>query len=139
MLNQLEKTKDGIEKNYATNTLSVYYLTKLCLPLMHEKSRTIVVSSGGMLTQKLINDDLYMEKNFDGTAQYARNKRQQVCMVEEFARLYKDKGLFLSMHPGWVDTPALRVSMPSFYESMKDDLKNPEDGADTINYLAIEK
>ena len=50
MINQLEYTKEGIEKNYATNTLSVYYLTKLCLPLMHEDSRTITVSSGGMYT-----------------------------------------------------------------------------------------
>ena len=139
MIHKLEYTKDGIQKNYATNTFSVYYLTKLCLPLMHEASRTIAVSSGGMYTQKLVNKDIYMTKDFDGTAQYARNKRQQVCMMEQFARRYKEKGLFVSMHPGWVDTPAVRTSMPDFYNKMKDDLKKQEDGADTINYLLIEE
>ena len=48
---------------------------------MHEKSKVIVVSSGGMYTEKLITDDIYMEKDFDGTSQYARNKRQQICMI----------------------------------------------------------
>ena len=41
------------------------------------------------------------------------------------------------MHPGWVDTPALKQSMPDFYEKMKSDLKDAPEGADTINYLAI--
>ena len=71
---------------------------------MHKESRTIVVSSGGMYTQKLVTKDIFMTKDFDGTAQYARNKRQQVCMMEEFQRRYPDKGLFVSMHPGWVQT-----------------------------------
>ena len=106
---------------------------------MHKESRTIVVSSGGMYTQKLVTKDIFMTKDFDGTAQYARNKRQQVCVMEEFQRRYPDKGLFISMHPGWVDTPALRSSMPDFYEKMKNDLKDQEEGADTINYLLVEK
>jgi hypothetical protein len=35
-----------------------------------------------MLTQKLFTDNLYMEdEDFNGTAQYARNKRQQLCIM----------------------------------------------------------
>ena len=41
------------------------------------------------------------------------------------------------MHPGWVDTEAVRVSMPDFHKKFKDDLKSPDEGADTINYLAL--
>lgn len=41
------------------------------------------------------------------------------------------------MHPGWVDTEAVRVSMPDFYEKMKNDLKEADEGADTINYLSM--
>lgn len=71
-----------IEKNFATNTFAVYYFTKKCIPLLHAKSRVIVVSSGGCLTQPLVVDDLYMsQEKFDGTDQYARNKRQQLCLV----------------------------------------------------------
>lgn len=61
--------------------LGVYYLTKQLLPYLHENSRTIIVSSGGMLTQPLVNDDIYMKKNYDGTTQYARNKRMQVILA----------------------------------------------------------
>lgn len=83
MLHKREFTKEGIEKNFATNTLAVYYLSLLTLPLMTKTSRTIVVSSGGCLTQKLETKDYYMEyEDFDGTIQYARNKRQQLCMIE---------------------------------------------------------
>ena len=105
---------------------------------MHEKSRVIITSSGGMYTEKLVIEDIYMEKEtFNGTTQYARNKRQQICIAEEFSKLYPNKGLFLVMHPGWVDTPAVRESMPDFYNKMKDKLKEAPEGADTINYLAI--
>ena len=51
--------------------------------MMTPTSRTIVVSSGGCLTEKLVIGDIYMqEEKFDGTTQYARNKRQQLCMIE---------------------------------------------------------
>ncbi len=83
MIHEREYTKAKIEKNFATNTLAVYYLTALCLDLLHAKSRTITVSSGGCLTQKLITGDVFMEQeDFDGTTQYARNKRQQLCVME---------------------------------------------------------
>ena len=58
-------------------------------------------------------------------------------MMEEFGKKYPEKGIFVTMHPGWVDTEAVRVSMPDFHKKFKDDLKSPDEGADTINYLAL--
>ena len=127
-----------MEKNFATNTFAVYYLSILTLPLMTAESRTIVVSSGGCLTQELITEDIYMtEEDFDGTVQYARNKRQQLCLVEEMAKLYPKAGKFVTMHPGWSDTPGVSEAMPDFYAKMKDKLKTAEEGADTILYLSL--
>lgn len=60
--------------------LGVYYLTKHLLPTFHPQTRTIIVSSGGMLTAPLINDDIFMKNDFNGTVQYARNKRMQVVL-----------------------------------------------------------
>ena len=60
MLHERGYTKEGIEKNFATNTLAVYYLSMLTMPLLTEQSRTIAVSSGGCLTEKLETKDLYM-------------------------------------------------------------------------------
>lgn len=47
-----------------------------------EQPRVIIVTSGGMLTQKLAIDDLQSAnmKPFDGTMVYAQNKRQQVLI-----------------------------------------------------------
>ena len=40
-----------------------------------------------------------------------------------------------SMHPGWVDTPAIRRAMPKFTAVTKRILRSPEEGADTISWL----
>lgn len=41
------------------------------------------------------------------------------------------------MHPGWVDTPGVAHSMPWFYWLMKNRFRTPEQGADTIAWLAL--
>ena len=113
-------------------------MSRLAMSMMTPTSRTIVVSSGGCLTEKLVIGDIYMqEEKFDGTTQYARNKRQQLCMIEELAKRYPNNGKFFTMHPGWVDTQAIREAMPDFYQKMKDKLREPDEGADTILYLSV--
>ena len=46
---------------------------------------------------------------------------------------------FSVMHPGWVDTPAARRGLGEFFEKMKDKFRSPEEGADTVVWLAISK
>jgi hypothetical protein len=41
------------------------------------------------------------------------------------------------MHPGWADTPAVRSSLPRFYRVMRNRLRTPEEGADTVVWLAV--
>jgi dehydrogenase/reductase SDR family member 12 len=56
---------------------------------------------------------------------------------EQFALRFGDKDVqFYSMHPGWADTPGVQNSMPAFYEKTKGMLRNDEEGADTIVWLA---
>ena len=43
-------------------------------------------------------------------------------MTEEYAKLHPEIH-FSSMHPGWADTPAVRSSMPDFYEKVCGNLK----------------
>jgi len=142
MVNTRELTEDNLEKNFATNTLGTFLITSGLVSLLgkSEEPRVVTVSSGGMLVQKLDVDDLQFEKlsPFDGTMAYAQNKRQQVVMTEEWAKQHKDIH-FSVMHPGWADTPAVRSSMPDFYEKMRDKLRTVEQGADTVVWLAIAK
>jgi len=142
MVNERKKTSDGLDVNFATNTLGTYVLTKALVDVLQKSSnpRVIFVSSGGMLTQKMDHSDLNFEKmtNYDGVMAYAQNKRQQVVMCEQFAKSYP-KIFFASMHPGWADTAGVRSAMPDFYEKMKGKWRSAEQGADTMLWLAVSK
>ncbi|XP_052506110.1 dehydrogenase/reductase SDR family member 12 isoform X2 [Budorcas taxicolor] len=103
----------------------------------HTLNVLITVSSGGMLVQKLNTDDLQSERTaFDGTMVYAQNKRQQVVLTERWARAHPAIH-FSCMHPGWVDTPGVRLSMPGFHARMGARLRSEAQGADTVVWLAL--
>ena len=141
MVNTRDITEDNLDKNFATNTLGTYLLTVGLVPLLEKSAhpRVVTVSSGGMLVQKMNVEDLQFEKmseKYDGTMAYAQNKRQQVEMTEEWSRQFT-RIHFSVMHPGWADTPAVRSSMPDFYNKMKDKLRTVEQGADTVVWLAL--
>ncbi|KAL3056945.1 hypothetical protein OYC64_007429 [Pagothenia borchgrevinki] len=139
ILSEREVNTEGLEKSFATNVLGVYILTKSLIPLL-EKSpdpRVITVSSGGMLVQKLRTGNLQSERGrFDGTMVYAQHKRQQVVMTEQLAKTHTNIH-FSVMNPGWVDTPAVANAMPDFHRSMKESLRAPEQGADTVVWLSV--
>lgn len=141
---------DGMEVNFATNTLGPLALTRALEDLLllgstssNSSSRVIFVSSGGMLTENLVIDDLQCEKmsKFDGLIQYARDKRRQVAITEALAAEYKQSGKNISvyaMHPGWTETDGVKTSIPGFYSTFKNKLRNLQQGADTIVWLCLE-
>lgn len=134
----LTKSDEGHEVTFATNVLGPYALTEGLLPrLLLSKGRVITVASGGMFTQKL---DLAIlqgaVKRFDGVVAYAQTKRAEVILSEQWAQKHADI-TFSTMHPGWADTPAVRSSLPRFYQVTKGILRTPEQGADTIVWLAV--
>ncbi|XP_068602181.1 dehydrogenase/reductase SDR family member 12 isoform X2 [Brachionichthys hirsutus] len=61
--------------------------------------------------------------------------RQQVILSERWASQHKEIH-FSSMHPGWVDTPGVRTSMPSFHAKMQSKMRTEAMGADTVVWLA---
>jgi NAD(P)-dependent dehydrogenase (short-subunit alcohol dehydrogenase family) len=133
-------TADGLELTFATNVAAPFLLTKALLgPLRRSApSRIVTVSSGGMYTQRVRVDDLQMERGeFDGTVAYARAKRAQVVLTEMWAQRLESSGVVVhAMHPGWTDTPGLRSSLPAFHRLTRPVLRTPEQGADTIVWLA---
>ncbi|XP_072546765.1 DHRS-12_like_SDR_c-like domain-containing protein [Salminus brasiliensis] len=139
MMTKREVNAEGLEKSFASNSLAVYILIKSLIPLL-EKSpdpRVITVTSGGMLVQKLRTGNLQSQRGrYDGTMVYAQNKRQQVVLTEQFAKAHTNIH-FSVMHPGWVDTPMIANAMPDFHRSMKERLRTPEQGADTVVWLAL--
>ena len=133
-------TDEGNETTLATHVLSPFLLTRALRPLLEASapSRVIVVASGGMYTEPLDVDALDPEPAaYDGTAAYARCKRAQVVLTEEWTRELLDTGVTVNaMHPGWADTPGLRAALPGFSRVVGPLLRTPEEGADTIVWLA---
>ncbi len=133
-------TSEGIEKTLALDLLSPFLLTNLMIPLLQasKPSRIVNVSSGGMYTQRIRVEDLQFERGrYDGSVAYARAKRGLVILTEKWAADLKDEGVVVhSMHPGWADTPGVLSSLPTFHRVTKKILRTPEEGADTIVWLA---
>ncbi|XP_058074846.1 uncharacterized protein LOC131223441 isoform X2 [Magnolia sinica] len=135
-------TSEGLELNFAVNVVGTFAMTELLLPLLDKAApdaRVITVSSGGMYTTPLTKDLQFSENNFDGTLQYARNKRVQVALTEKWAEMYGDKGIgFYSMHPGWAETPGVAKSLPNLDKNLSGKLRTSEEGADTVVWLALQ-
>lgn len=143
MVQRRADSADGVELNFATNTLGTFALTEALLPALTATAgaRVVTVSSGGMYTERLVVDDLAgaditRGDTIDGTRQYARNKRQQIALTEHWARTHHTLHWSV-MHPGWADTPGVATSMPEFYSALKNRFRTVEQGADTIVWLAI--
>lgn len=150
MREKREITNQGHDYNFATNLLGPALLTELMLPHLAKaepKGTVVMVSSGGMLTECLDASDPQLKdwSSYDGTRAYAQNKRAQVYLTAYWAKAYGDgaasiddyRGIgFFSCHPGWVDTPAVRTSMPDFHKRMDGRLRDEVGGADTVIWLA---
>lgn len=140
LLNQRTTTAEGNEATLATNLLAPYLLTRLLLPRLRASapSRIINVSSGGMYATGLALDDLQYERGaYDGTRAYARAKRALVTLTEVWAAQLSGSGVVVhAMHPGWADTPGVAGSLPGFHAITRRFLRTPDQGADTITWLA---
>ncbi|HEY1480902.1 MAG TPA: SDR family NAD(P)-dependent oxidoreductase [Gaiellales bacterium] len=134
------ETDDGIELTFATNVLGPYLLSELLLPRMRAcaPSRILFVSSGGMYTERLAVDDLQSrEGTFSGPVAYSRSKRAEVAICEEWADRLRGSGIVVhAMHPGWSDSPGIRDALPGFSRLIGPILRTPEEGVDTLLWLA---
>jgi len=143
LLNERSVTAEGIETTLAINLLAPFLLTNLLLPRLKQSApaRIINVSSGGMYTSGIVVDDLqYQQNDYNGGMAYARTKRGLVILTELWAERLKDSGVVAhAMHPGWADTPGVESSLPLFHKLTKRLLRTPEEGADTIIWLAASR
>jgi NAD(P)-dependent dehydrogenase (short-subunit alcohol dehydrogenase family) len=61
----------------------------------------------------------------------------QVELAREWGERLAGQGVVVhSVHPGWADTPGLEHSLPRFRTLARPLLRTPEQGADTIVWLA---
>lgn len=144
LLKERGTSAQGHEMTFATMVLGPFVLTNGLLPLLERTAadagvaRVVNVASGGMYLQRLHLDDLQMEREpYRGSLAYARAKRALVTLTREWARRLRDQRITVNaMHPGWADTPGVVASLPTFHRLIGPRLRTPDEGADTIAWLA---
>lgn len=139
LFNPRGETSEGLEQSFALLLLGPCILTERVQPLLARvQGRVVNVLSGGMYSQKIRVDDLQSEKGeYSGSVAYARAKRGLMILTEEWAERWRNDGVAVNaMHPGWADTPGVMDSLPEFYNLTQRWLRSPDEGADTVTWLA---
>jgi NAD(P)-dependent dehydrogenase (short-subunit alcohol dehydrogenase family) len=139
LLNTRQMSPQGIEQTVASHVVGPFLMTTLLLPLING-GRVVTVSSGGMYSSGLPvfdnGETLEMPAHkYGGSKQYAIAKRAQVTLTEMWAAR-EPRTEFVSMHPGWADTPGVQESIPGFRRVTAPILRTASEGADTIAWLA---
>ena len=111
-------------------------------------ARVIWMSSGGMYTRPLsvsylrqLSDGVERGTTgvYDGVKAYAYTKRAQVELAYHLNQLGHGGGKVThhSVHPGWVDTPGIRSSLPKFWRWTQGRLRSLAQGADSAVWLTL--
>jgi dehydrogenase/reductase SDR family protein 12 len=130
------ETAEGLELTLATNLAGHFLLTNSVAGHLAEGGRIINVTSGGAYTQRISLSYLRGERGYDGATKYAQTKRGQIILTALWAERFAGRLHVHAMHPGWANTPGVESSLPGFYRVTKPFLRTPDQGADTIVWLA---
>lgn len=135
-------TEDGLELTFALNHMAYFVVTELLLKriVFSAPARIVNTSSRAHQTARLDFDDLQMAKQYGAMRAYCRSKLCNVLFTKELAGRIEGTGVTVNcLHPGFVATRFADESgglISSFAGLAKLMAISPEDGADTIVYLA---
>jgi dehydrogenase/reductase SDR family protein 12 len=135
-----QENADGVELTFAGHVVGPFLLTWLLLPqlLAAAPSRVIAVSSAGMYAQPLGRSVTPVRPHgYRAASAHAKAMRAQVALSAEWARRVPREDIaFHAMHPGWIDTSDQKTVLAGFRRLAAPVLRSPEQGADTIVWLA---
>jgi NAD(P)-dependent dehydrogenase (short-subunit alcohol dehydrogenase family) len=136
------ETADGLERTLALNHLAPFLLTNLLLEMLKESapSRIITVSSEARRGAEIDFDDLQSERKYRGFQVYGKSKLANILFTYELAERLRGTGVTANcVHPGPVSTNFGKNNgglMVLLFRALKPFMRTPEQGADTLIYLA---
>jgi len=137
------QTPDGIELTLAVNHLAPFLLTNLLLDLLKESapSRIVTVSSEARRGAQIDFDDLQSERRYRAFKVYGMTKLANILFTYELAERLEGTGVVANaLHPGGVNTNFgnnNRSFGTLIFRAFKPFMRTPEQGADTVVYLAV--
>ena len=138
-----EETADGLERTLALNHLAPFLLTNLLLEMLKDNapSRIITVSSEARRGAEIDFDDLQSERRYRGFPVYGKSKLANILFTYELAERLRGTGVTANcVHPGAVSTNFGTNNggfMILLFRALKPFMRTPEQGADTLIYLAF--
>ena len=101
-----EVNSKGIEKTFAVNYLSHFYLTISLIDLIKKtkNSRLINISSMVHKFAKLNLNDINFSKNYNGWIAYCNSKLMNILFNYKINRVYDNSINCYAVHPGWLNT-----------------------------------
>ena len=136
------ETPDGLESTFAINHLAPFLLTNLLLDTLKESapSRVVTVSSEAERWGNIDFDDLQSKKRYRGFPVYGMTKLANIMFTYELAERLEGTGVTATcMHPGAVNTRFGTNNsgpMTILFRAFKPFMRTPEQGADTVIWLA---
>jgi retinol dehydrogenase 14 len=136
------ETPDGIETTLAINHLAPFLLTNLLLGCLEQSapSRVITVSSEAQRWGTMDFEDMQSRRKYRGFPVYGMTKLANIMFTYELAERLDGTGVMANcLHPGSVGTnfgQNNRGAMALFFRTFKPFMRSPEQGADTLIWLA---
>jgi NAD(P)-dependent dehydrogenase (short-subunit alcohol dehydrogenase family) len=136
------ESPDGLETTLAINHLAPFLLTNLLLDTLKESapSRVVTVSSEAERWGNIDFDDLQSKKKYRGFPVYGMTKLANIMFTYELAERLEGTGVTATcMHPGAVNTRFGTNNsgpMTILFRAFKPFMRTPEQGADTVIWLA---
>jgi NAD(P)-dependent dehydrogenase (short-subunit alcohol dehydrogenase family) len=136
------ETPEGVELTLAVNHLAPFLLTNLLLDLLRESapSRIVTVSSEARRGAQIDFDDLQSERRYRAFPVYGLTKKANILFTYELAERLEGTGVVANcVHPGGVNTgfgDDNRSPGVLLFRAFKPFMRSPEQGADTVVYLA---
>jgi NAD(P)-dependent dehydrogenase (short-subunit alcohol dehydrogenase family) len=136
------ETADGLEATLAINHLAPFLLTNLLLDVLEASapSRVLTVSSEAERWGNIDFEDLQSKRGYKGFPVYGMTKLMNIMFTFELAERLRETGVAANcMHPGAVATnfgKNNRGPMALFFRVAKPFMRTPEQGAETLVWLA---
>jgi len=96
----------GIEKTFAVNYLSHFYLTISLIDIIKKTKNSRLVNISSMVHKfaKLNLSDVNFSKNYNGYVAYFNSKLMNLLFSYKINRIYNDCINCYAIHPGWLNT-----------------------------------
>ena len=117
-----KKTIDGNEIQLSTNYLGHFLLSELLLPVLKNSLNSRIIHTSSVMHERghIDLEDLNFEKRkYNKYEAYYQSKLAQVLYARHQAKLLNNTSIkVVSLHPGWVQTPLIKNTLPLFVQDV---------------------